>query len=147
MPQNFLKQIRESKKIGQSQLAKMTGVSKQLLSGFEKGRNGVSNEVLQRIGGALKVNPDHIMSGKTPDPFDEKGRKKLTEAMTMAFDFYGDEFDKETLVRVATDIYGLMLDFDLLKKDAEKREFREELESKIALGLAAKCLLKSKKIK
>lgn len=125
----------------------MTGVSKQLLSGFEKGRNGVSNEVLQRIGGALKVNPDHIMSGKTPDPFDEKGRKKLTEAMTMAFDFYGDEFDKETLVRVATDIYGLMLDFDLLKKDAEKREFREELESKIALGLAAKCLLKSKKIK
>ena len=46
---NFLKKIREDKKIGQSELALRIGVSKQLLSGFENGRSGVSNEVLKKL--------------------------------------------------------------------------------------------------
>ena len=145
MSQNFLKQIRESKKIGQSQLAQMVGVSKQLLSGFEKGRNGISREVLQKIADILKVNPDHIMNGKTTDPFDKKGQKKLTAAMTMAFDFYGNEFNKETIIKIATEIYGLMIDFDELKKEVDKKHFREALEDKISAGLAAKCFLNLKK--
>jgi len=42
---NFLKKIREDKKIGQTELATRIGVTKQLLSGFENGRSGISNEV------------------------------------------------------------------------------------------------------
>jgi transcriptional regulator with XRE-family HTH domain len=142
MSQNFLKQIREAKNIGQSELAQKVGVSKQLLSGFEKGRSGVSNEVLQKLAEELGVSGDAILSGKSSNPFDEKGRKQLSKAMNMVFKFYGEEFDKETMVRIATEVYGLMIDFDALKTKSEKAEFRQLLEEKIAVGLAAKCLLK-----
>ena len=62
---NFLKKIREDKKIGQSELALRIGVSKQLLSGFENGRSGVSNEVLKKLAEALDVSPDAILIGKS----------------------------------------------------------------------------------
>ena len=67
---NFLKKIREDKKIGQSELALRIGVSKQLLSGFENGRSGVSNEVLKKLAEALDVSPDAILIGKSTKPFD-----------------------------------------------------------------------------
>ena len=44
---NFLKKIRENKKIGQSELASKLGGRKQLLWGFENGRRGFSNKVLK----------------------------------------------------------------------------------------------------
>ena len=146
MAQNFLKQIREAKNIGQSELAQKVGVSKQLLSGFEKGRSGISNEVLQKLSQELGVSGDTILSGKSSNPFDEKGRKKLAEAMNMVFEFYGNEFDKETIVRIATEVYGLMIDFDALNTKSAKIEFRKLLEEKIAVGLAAKCLLKQNEL-
>ncbi len=144
MSQNFLKQIREAKNIGQSKLAEKVGVSKQLLSGFENGRSGVSNEVLQKLARELNVTSDTILSGKSSNPFDDAGRKKLTEAMNMTFQFYSDEFDKETMIKVATEVYGLMIDFDELKTKSKKNEFRQLLEEKIIIGLAAKCLLNLK---
>lgn len=143
MPDNFLKQIREEKNIGQSELAQKIGVSKQLLSGFEKGRSGVSNEVLKKLAGVLDVNPDAIFTGKSSKPFDEKGRKKLTEAMNLAFKIYGDQFDKEMLIRIATEIYGFMMDFEFAKNDLAKENLKDSLEEKIVIGLAAKGLLES----
>ena len=95
---NFLKKIREDKKIGQSELATRIGVSKQLLSGFENGRSGVSNEVLKKLSEALDVSPDAILLGKSTKPFDDVGRRQLSEAMNMTFKFYGDEFDKDTIL-------------------------------------------------
>lgn len=141
MSKNFLKIIREEKKIGQSELAAIVGVSKQLLSGFEKGRSGVSNEVLQRLAEALEVSPDAILTGKSHKPFDEKGRKKLTEAMTLTFKFYGDQFDKETMVKIATELYGFMIDYDVAPKEIAKKDFKKSLQEKIVAGLAAKCFL------
>ena len=141
---NFLKKIREDKNIGQSELASKIGVSKQLLSGFENGRSGVSNEVLKKLAEALDVSSDAILIGKSTKPFDDLGRKQLSEAMRMTFKFYGDEFDKDTIIKISTELYSIIVDFDELKNDAEREEFKKTLEEKIAIGLASKCFLKLK---
>lgn len=141
---NFLRKIREDKKIGQSDLAEKIGVSKQLLSGFENGRSGVSNEVLKKLAEALDVSSDAILTGKSYKPFDEKGRKQLSEAMNMTFKYYGDDFDKDTIIKISTELYGLIVDFDNLKNDSDKIDFIKSLEEKIAIGLASKCFLKFK---
>ena len=139
---NFLKKIREDKKIGQSELAVKIGVSKQLLSGFENGRSGISNEVLQKLADALEVSSDAILTGKSIKPFSEIGRKQLSEAMNMTFKFYGDEFDRDTIIRVSTELYSIIVDFDELKNDADREKFKKSLEEKIAIGLASNCFLK-----
>ena len=138
---NFLKKIREDKKIGQSELAVKIGVSKQLLSGFENGRSGVSNEVLQKLADALEVSSDAILTGKSIKPFSEIGRKQLSEAMNMTFKFYGDEFDRDTIIRVSTELYSIIVDFDELKNDADREKFKKSLEEKISIGLASNCFL------
>lgn len=142
---NFLKKIREDKKIAQSDLALKIGVSKQLLSGFENGRSGVSNEVLKKLADALGVSSDAILTGKSYKTLDEINRKQISDAMNMTFKYYGEEFDKDTIVKISTELYALIVDFDLLKTDAEKEAFRQQLEDKIAMGLAAKCFLTLKK--
>jgi len=147
MMQNFLKKIREDRKIGQSELAEKIGVSKQLLSGFENGRSGISNEVLKKLAEVLDVNPDAILTGKSNKPFDENSRNQLSQAMSLTFKLYGDKFDKETIVKIATELYGLIVDFDSLTKDFDRKKFKKSLEDKIAIGLAAKCFINYKKIK
>ncbi len=72
---NFLKKIREDKKIGQTELANRIGVTKQLLSGFENGRSGISNEVLIKLAEELQVSPDAILTGKSYKPLDQKNRQ------------------------------------------------------------------------
>ena len=139
---NFLKKIREDKKIGQSELAVKIGVSKQLLSGFENGRSGISNEVLQKLADVLEVSSDAILTGKSTKPFSEIGRKQLSEAMNMTFKFYGDEFDRDTIIKVSTELYSIIVDFDELKNDADREKFKKSLEEKIAIGLASNCFLK-----
>lgn len=141
MLENFLKKIREEKNVSQSALAQKIGVSKQLLSGFEKGRSGISNEVLRKLADVLDVTPDAILTGKSSKPFDEKGRKKLTEAMTIVFKTYGDQFDKDMLIKIATDLYGLTIDCDFAKSETAQNQFKTSLEEKIIAGLAAKCFL------
>lgn len=145
--ENFLKRIRDDRKISQSELAQKIGVSKQLINGFENNRSGISNEVLKKLAEVLEVSPDAILTGKSTQPFDEKSKKQLSEAMNLTFKEYGEKFDKETIVKVATELYGLMVDFDSLKNDFEKKKFKKNLENKIALGLASKSFLNYKKIK
>ena len=139
---NFLKKIREDKKIGQSELAVKIGVRKQLISGFENGRSGISNEVLQKLADALEVSSDAILTGKSTKPFSEIGRKQLSEAMNMTFKFYGDEFDRDTIIKVSTELYSIIVDFDELKNDADREKFKKSLEEKISIGLASNCFLK-----
>ena len=128
---NFLKKIREDKKIAQSDLALKIGVSKQLLSGFENGRSGVSNEVLKKLADALGVSSDAILTGKSYKTLDKINRKQISDAMNMTFKYYGEEFDKDTIVKISTELYALIVDFDLLKTDTEKEVFRQQLEDKI----------------
>lgn len=144
MPKNFLKKIREEKGISQSKLASSVGVSKQLLSGFENGRSGVSNEVLGKIAKFLGVSSDYVLSGKNKGVVDGKDKENLAKAMSMAFDFYGEEFDKDTLIKIATQIYVLMVDFDDIRDDDGKiKSFKNHLAEDVANGLAAKCFLDS----
>lgn len=141
MSKNFLKQIREARSISQIDLAVRAGVSKQLLSGFENGRSGISNEVLQRIAEILEVSTDAIFNGKSQNPFDENGRKLMLQAMQNTFEFYSGKFDKETIIKISTELYGLMIDFESLDNKSMQKEFRLELEDKVNLGLAAQCFL------
>jgi transcriptional regulator with XRE-family HTH domain len=141
---NFLKTIRESKRIRQSELAKQVGVSKQLLPGFENGRSGISNEVLKKLAIALDVSPDSILLGKSNRSFDEVGKKQLTEAMRITFEEYGDKLDKETIIRIATELYGMIFYNEFLINDVEKIKYQESLQEKIITGLAAKCFLQIK---
>jgi transcriptional regulator with XRE-family HTH domain len=140
---NFLKKIREDKKIGQTELANRIGVTKQLLSGFENGRSGISNEVLIKLAEELQVSPDAILTGKSYKPIDHKNRQHLSEAMSMTFKYYGDEFDKDTIVKISTELYSIIVDFNELKTESERQDFIKSLEEKIAVGLAAKCFLKN----
>ncbi len=141
---NFLKKIREEKRISQSNLARKIGVSKQLLCGFENGRSGISNEVLAKLALALEVPKDAIITGKYDKSYDLKGKQQLAEALKLTFDFYGDEFDKDTIIKISTELYGLIVDFDGIKDEANKINFKKSLEDKIALGLASKCFLQTK---
>jgi transcriptional regulator with XRE-family HTH domain len=61
-PVNNLKQIRKKKGIGQSELANDVGVSKQLLSGFENQRSGISNTVISKLSIFLNVPIEKIVS-------------------------------------------------------------------------------------
>ena len=141
---NFLRKIRESKRIRQSELADQIGVSKQLLSGFENGRSGISNEVLQKLAIALDVSPDSILIGKSNRSFDEVGKKQLSEAMRITFNEYGDKLDKETIIKISTELYGMIFHNDFLVSDLEKIKYQESLQEKIIAGLAAQCFLKIK---
>lgn len=141
MPKNFLRQIREQKNIGQAELAQKIGVSKQLLSGFENGRSGVSHQVIRKIAELLQITPDQIFSGNNPSYFNEKQKKRLSSAMNIAFKFYGDELEKDIIVRVATELYSMNVDYELLSEDNDKQAFMRGLEEKIITGLAAKCLI------
>ena len=141
---NFLRKIRESKRIRQTELADQIGVSKQLLSGFENGRSGISNEVLQKLAIALDVSPDSILIGKSNRSFDEVGKKQLTEAMRITFNEYGDKLDKETIIKISTELYGMIFHNDFLVSDLEKIKYQESLQEKIIAGLAAQCFLKIK---
>ncbi len=139
---NFLKKIRESKRIRQTELANQVGVSKQLLSGFENGRSGISNEVLKKLAIALDVSPDSILLGKSNRSFDEVGKKQLSEAMHITFEEYGDKFDKETIIKISTELYGMIFHNEFLINDIEKIKYQESLQEKIITGLAAQCFLK-----
>jgi transcriptional regulator with XRE-family HTH domain len=139
--QNFLKKIRENRRIRQSELAEQIGVSKQLLSGFENGRSGISNEVLQKLAVALDVSPDAILLGKSTKAFDEADRKQLTDAMNITFDEYGDKLDKETIIKISTELYSLLVHHDFLN-DVEKIRHNEEVQEQVIKGLAAQCFLK-----
>jgi len=141
---NFLRKIRESKRIRQTELADQIGVSKQLLSGFENGRSGISNEVLKKLAIALDVSPDSILIGKSNRSFDEVGKKQLTEAMRITFNEYGDKLDKETIIKISTELYGMIFHNDFLISDLEKIKYQESLQEKIIAGLAAQCFLKIK---
>ena len=69
------------------------------------------------------------------------GKKQLTEAMRITFEEYGDKLDKETIIKIATELYGMIFYNEFLINDVEKIKYQESLQEKIIAGLAAKCFL------
>lgn len=146
MSQNFLKTLRKDQNIGQTELAQLTGVSKQLIWGFENGRNGVSPQVLRKLAGVLNVTPNQILSGKQEEKkFNDKDKELLLKAMNTAHEFYKDyDFDQETMAKITAELYSFMSDHTNLKEELGSQNFDKSLNDKIASGLAARCFLNTK---
>jgi len=143
---NILRQIRTEQNIGQSELARKAGVSKQLIWGFENGKNGISPQVLRKISEILKVEPNHIINQeKEKRAFGIKQKDKLAQAIKFANEFYKDyDFDSEMIAKISTELYSFMVDFDSLKAEMASDKFDKSLDDKIASGLAARCFLNIK---
>jgi transcriptional regulator with XRE-family HTH domain len=148
MQKNFLKQIREEKGISSAELARRVGMNKQNLWGFENEKNGVSNEVLQKLAKELGVSIDYIMTGKDSEISEEKRVEKLSYAMEEVFRFYEDEgFNKDTLIKIATELYHIIIDSERVNENTDESLFRESLNKDIYRGLAAKCFLEINNVK
>lgn len=143
MPKNFLKQIRQEKGLRQTDLARKTGLFKQNISDFEKGKQGFSKESLDKIALALGVSVNSIMTGESDESFDEKARGRLEKAMTLAE--ICSELGKSTTIKVAAEIYSLLDILDSFSNEVDKKKFLDSLESRYIAGLAAHCIVNSEK--
>ena len=65
MSNNFLKEIREIKRMSLSELGNLVGVSRQLLWGYETGKNNLSKFVLEKISEALGVSEKQITGAES----------------------------------------------------------------------------------
>jgi len=146
MSQNYLKTLRKSQNIGQTELATLAGVSKQLIWGFENGRNGVSPQVLRKLAEVLHISPNQIITGKEEEKkFNQDDKELLLKAMSTAHEFYKDyDFDHETMAKITAELYSFMSDYSGLKEELGGKRFDKSLNDKIASGLAARCFLNSK---
>ena len=61
---NCLKQIRESKKISQSELAELTGIAQSNVSDYESGKKRMREDTIRRFAEALGVKFGEIMGDK-----------------------------------------------------------------------------------
>lgn len=60
-----IREIRDTKKLTQDQLAEKAGISKGFLSEIENGKRNVSSEYLLRIANALCASVDYLLRGAT----------------------------------------------------------------------------------
>ena len=143
MPKNFLKEIRETKNISQVELARRIGVSKGHISKFEKGIFAVSFKVLNKIAETLDVSPEQIMTGEFKDSFDENHRLLLQDCVEMATDEFINDFEKKDILKIATMMFNIMLNYQNSKKNPESLEnFMKKTHEKMYEGLASKCSIK-----
>lgn len=141
--ENFLREIREKRGITLAELARRAVVSKQSLTGFEKKRHGVSDEVLIKLANILEVRPEEIVPGKSANTTEE-GKKYLMKAIKITDQYYGDQgFDEELMVDIATELYNFLILFDREKNKSETdlHNLKKDLHKKLCQGLATKCFL------
>jgi transcriptional regulator with XRE-family HTH domain len=143
MPKNFLKEIRETKNISQVELARRIGVSKGHISKFEKGIFAASFKVLNKIAETLDVSVEQIMTGEFKDGFDENHRMLLQDCVEMATDEFINDFEKKDILKIATMMFNIMLNYQNNKKNPESLEnFMKKTHEKMYEGLASKCSIK-----
>jgi len=144
MSENFLKKIRETKGISQIDLAGRVGIARSHLSNFESGKVNLSAKVLTRISKILGVDVSEIKTGKPDSQFDPENKEKLLKAMIITNEIYGDNFDKEMIVSIATEVYTFIRNADSIDDEDGKESFQKLMKSKYIAGLAANCVLKMK---
>lgn len=141
MSQNFLKKIREEKGVKASELARLVGVSRQNIYSYEQGV-GISNNVLIKIANALDVSANHILTGEESRSENAIKSEYLSKAMDMTYKFYeNDDLERSVMIKIATEIYNLIANYNKVKDSAHKEIFEKSLQDKIIKGLAAKCFL------
>lgn len=77
-----LEQIRKDKKINQSDLAKIIGLTQQTISSYEKGVNKPSIDILLRLAAELNVSSDYLLFGNMDT-------EKLSEEQKEILNVYG----------------------------------------------------------
>jgi len=65
---NFVRRLREQKKLTQDELASRTGITYQYLSGLENGRENFSIRILESLGKALNCPLPRLVAGAFVDP-------------------------------------------------------------------------------
>lgn len=144
MSENFLKKIRETKGISQIDLAGRLGIARSHLSNFESGKVNLSAKVLTKISKVLGVDVSEITTGKPDAQFNPENKEKLLKAMIITNEIYGENFDKEMIVSIATEVYTLIKNADSINNEDDKENFQKLMKSKYITGLAANCVLKMK---
>ena len=147
MSENFLKKIRETKGVSQIDLASQVGIARSHLSNFESGKVNLSLKVLTKVSKALGVDVSEITTGRSDAQINPENKEKLLRAMIITNEIYGDSFDKEMIVNIATETYSLMINADSMSGEKNEESFLKLLKSKYVTGLAANCLLNIKKSK
>jgi transcriptional regulator with XRE-family HTH domain len=150
MSKNNLYHIRTIKRVSLTELAQQVGVSRQLLWGFEKGRNNISFEVLEKTANLLNVSQKQILGKEEIDKiddsvsFDKKSvffqrtrssdKKELTELNNVYFrdtmeileELCKDKnLSSEQKIELASEIYKKVAEYK--KEDGEKEKEIEEL--------------------
>ncbi len=139
--ENFFREVRERHGIKLTELARRVGVTKQALTGFEKKRHGVSDEVLIKIANILGVRPDEIVPGKEISNTQES-QKYLIKAIKITDKYYGDQnFSEELMIDIATELYNFIVAFDQRESKDNLPAMKRDLKRKVDQGLAAKCFL------
>ena len=142
MPVNFLKQIREDKKISKSMLANATGISAPAILQFERGDYVFAEDRIQRICEFLKVTPKDIFGGHylSRSSINKKGILLYKMSMQMVLSYYPELInDKRTFDDITDHLYDLMAN---IKQNEMNEEFsKSDLTLKHNIGKAAKCLL------
>jgi len=163
MSNNNLSHIRTIKRVSLTELAQQVGVSRQLLWGFEKGRNKISFEVLEKTANLLNVSPKQILGEEEIDKIDDsvsfdkksvffqktqssetktKDKKELTELNNVYFrntmeileELCKDRhLSSEQKIELASEIYKKVAEYK--KEDGEKKKEIEKLISHAKIEL------------
>jgi transcriptional regulator with XRE-family HTH domain len=166
MSNNNLSHIRTIKRVSLTELAQQVGVSRQLLWGFEKGRNKISFEVLEKTANLLNVSPKQILGEEEIDKIDDsvsfdkksvffqktqssetktKDKKELTELNNVYFrntmeileELCKDRhLSSEQKIELASEIYKKVAEYK--KEDGEKKKEIEKLISHAKIELLVK---------
>jgi transcriptional regulator with XRE-family HTH domain len=72
----FIKRVRESQDITQSELAQKLGITQAAIAQFEKTRAALSYETIINMSPILNLNPDYLLSG-VGNPFKQKGPEQI----------------------------------------------------------------------
>ncbi len=107
-----LKQARTAKGISQSNLAKLVGVHVTNISRYERGENKPTSVVLTKLGDALGVSADYLMSGS----MDEVAGKAISDKVLL------EQFRKiELLPKEKKHLVMEFLDAFLIKVELQQK--------------------------
>lgn len=147
MPTNFLKKIREERGMSARALALKIDVSPQLISNFENNRSNISQEVAKKITDELGITHEYLMSGVSRENR-TLTKTTMAKAIKMVAQYYEKQgIDNDALITISTELYLQLLDLEASRNDNSLREFFKHTREKLAVGLAAKCLLDDPEIK
>ena len=146
MSNNFLEKIRIRQKVSIAEIAKQVGVSRQLLWGFEKGKNNISTKVLEKIAKTLNCSVSQILGDESNERLYNNEKEQKTEipssptypikdqylnyAMEIVDEMIDHEFhSRQEKTHILSEVYKIVYEF--YENQDDNADFAKELEKKI----------------